>query len=134
MAVASEVMSCSFCGKSQHVVSKLIAGPAVFICNECVGLCLEILDEELNIGEVVDKIAKTRTASSEPPQIKDPDGLSDDELLAEVVRIHRSHENVDRTVAEVVQKLRTRGLSWSRIGEALGMTKQSAWERFSGED
>jgi hypothetical protein len=134
VAVASELMSCSFCGKTQDTVSKLIAGPAVFICNECVGLCVEILDEELNLGEVIDKIVKNRAASSEPPQIKDPDSLSDDDLLAEVVRIHRSHENVDRTVSEVVQKLRTRGLSWSRIGESLGMTKQSAWERFSGED
>lgn len=134
MAVAGDVMSCSFCGKSQHSVSKLIAGPAVFICNECVALCVEILDEEMNIGEVIDRAARSRAASSEPAQINDPDGLSDDDLLAEVVRIHRSHDKVDRTVSEVVQKLRTRGVSWSRIGEALGMTKQSAWERFSGED
>lgn len=134
MSVASQLSSCSFCGKSQDTVSKLIAGPAVFICNECVGLCVEILDEELNIGEVIDKIARSRGSSKEPPQINDPDSLSDEDLLAEVVRIHRSHENVDRTVSEVVQKLRIRGLSWSRIGEALGMTKQSAWERFSGED
>lgn len=34
---------CSFCGKSQHEVTKLIAGPAVFICNECVSLCNEII-------------------------------------------------------------------------------------------
>ena len=134
MAVASEVLNCSFCGKSQHSVSKLIAGPAVFICNECVALCVDILDEEMNIGEVIDKIARSQAVASEPPQINDPDSLSDDELLAEVVRIHRSHDKVDRTVSEVVQKLRARGLSWSRIGEALGMTKQSAWERFSGED
>jgi hypothetical protein len=33
---------CTFCGKSQHEVRKLVAGPKVFICNECVGLCSEI--------------------------------------------------------------------------------------------
>ncbi|HEX6143932.1 MAG TPA: ClpX C4-type zinc finger protein, partial [Geminicoccaceae bacterium] len=37
---------CSFCGKSQHEVRKLIAGPNVFICNECVELCSEIIREE----------------------------------------------------------------------------------------
>src|SRR3569832_1734849 len=37
---------CSFCGKSQHEVRKLIAGPTVFICDECVELCLDIIREE----------------------------------------------------------------------------------------
>jgi len=37
---------CSFCGKSQHEVPKLIAGPSVFICNECVDLCSEIVEEK----------------------------------------------------------------------------------------
>ena len=36
---------CSFCGKQQHEVKKLIAGPAVFICNECVTLCVDIVKE-----------------------------------------------------------------------------------------
>ena len=39
-------LTCSFCGKHQHEVKKLIAGPAVFICNECVGLCLDIIKGE----------------------------------------------------------------------------------------
>ena len=37
---------CSFCGKSQHEVRKLIAGPTVFICDECVELCMDIVGEE----------------------------------------------------------------------------------------
>ena len=37
---------CSFCGKSQNEVRKLIAGPTVFICDECVELCLDIIGEE----------------------------------------------------------------------------------------
>ena len=37
---------CSFCGKSQHEVRKLIAGPTVFICDECVELCMYIIREE----------------------------------------------------------------------------------------
>lgn len=39
---------CSFCGKSQHEVKKLIAGPSVYICNECVDLCQDIVKDELN--------------------------------------------------------------------------------------
>lgn len=45
-----EMLKCSFCGKSQKQVRKLIAGPGVYICNECVDLCNEIIEEEL--GEV----------------------------------------------------------------------------------
>ena len=37
---------CSFCGKSQHETKKLIAGPTVFICDECVDICVEIIKEE----------------------------------------------------------------------------------------
>jgi len=40
------VLHCSFCGKSQDEVRKLIAGPTVYICDECIGLCNEIIAEE----------------------------------------------------------------------------------------
>ena len=40
-------LKCSFCGKPQHKVRKLIAGPGVYICDECIGVCMSILDEEL---------------------------------------------------------------------------------------
>ena len=43
-------LKCSFCGKSQDQVRKLIAGPGVYICDECIDLCNEILDEELVEG------------------------------------------------------------------------------------
>ena len=43
-------LKCSFCGKAQEIVDKFIAGPGVYICNECVDLCNEILDEELFKG------------------------------------------------------------------------------------
>ncbi len=40
-------VTCSFCGKSQDQVKKIVAGPGVYICNECIDLCKEIIDEEL---------------------------------------------------------------------------------------
>ncbi len=44
---SNKILYCSFCGKSQHEVRKLIAGPSVFICDECVELCNDIIREEL---------------------------------------------------------------------------------------
>jgi len=46
----SKLLYCSFCGKSQHEVRKLIAGPSVFICDECVELCNDIIREEVSEG------------------------------------------------------------------------------------
>src|SRR5215475_8980064 len=44
---AEKVLYCSFCGKSQHEVKKLIAGPSVFICDECIELCNDIIRDEV---------------------------------------------------------------------------------------
>ncbi|WP_316015653.1 ATP-dependent Clp protease ATP-binding subunit ClpX [Roseobacter sp. HKCCA0434] len=49
---SKNTLYCSFCGKSQHEVRKLIAGPTVFICDECVGLCTDIIREETKSGLV----------------------------------------------------------------------------------
>ena len=46
----ADLLKCSFCGKSQKQVKKLIAGPGVYICDECIDLCNEILTEELAEG------------------------------------------------------------------------------------
>ncbi|MCA1975047.1 MAG: hypothetical protein LDL44_19615, partial [Caenispirillum sp.] len=42
-----KLLYCSFCGKSQHEVRKLIAGPSVFICDECIELCNDIIRDEI---------------------------------------------------------------------------------------
>jgi hypothetical protein len=56
--VSVEIEKCSFCGKSARQVRKLISGPDVRICNECVGLCVSILDEE-SIEETPSQTAGT---------------------------------------------------------------------------
>jgi ATP-dependent Clp protease ATP-binding subunit ClpX len=50
----NEQLLCSFCGKSQRQVKKLIAGPGVYICDECIDLCNEIIDEELTTPSSLD--------------------------------------------------------------------------------
>ena len=61
-----KILYCSFCGKSQHEVRKLIAGPSVFICDECVQLCNDIIREELE-----EKAAGTRNHLPKPREIMD---------------------------------------------------------------
>ena len=129
-----EAFCCSFCTKSQFDVVKLVAGPGVLICNECIDLCNQVIAEETKLsGGAAAAVARSSQADA-PPAIKSWDGLSDDELLGEMVRAHAAHQNVDRAVKRHVAALRERGVSWARIGEALAMTRQSAWERFSGEE
>ncbi len=60
-----KLLYCSFCGKSQHEVRKLIAGPSVFICDECVELCNDILREELD-----DRAERGRDELPKPHEIK----------------------------------------------------------------
>ncbi|MPZ61406.1 MAG: ATP-dependent Clp protease ATP-binding subunit ClpX [Propionibacteriales bacterium] len=57
-----DLLKCSFCGKSQKQVKKLIAGPGVYICDECIDLCNEIIEEELSEGSEVgfDELPKPR--------------------------------------------------------------------------
>ena len=107
---------CSFCTKDKDAIAKLIAGPGVYICNECVGLCDLILADEPAPGFV---------SWNEYP---------DDEMLASLAKIQAAVSQADAAVHDHVAVLRDRGISWTRIGKALGVSKQAAWERFSGED
>ena len=61
---SSKILYCSFCGKSQHEVRKLIAGPSVFICDECVELCNDIIREELE-----EKAQSARSSLPKPREI-----------------------------------------------------------------
>src|SRR5207253_2550255 len=110
-------LHCSFCGNSHEVVDKLIAGPGVYICNQCVDLCNDIIGDELG--------------GSATLQVHDE---SVEAALARAASLHRSRQQVDREVAVAVRQLRARGVTWTRSGEAFGMTRQSAWERYSGEE
>ncbi len=112
----SGTLYCSFCGKDKDSVAKLVAGPGVYICSECIDLCTEIL------------------ATEGPPAINPRHELSDDELLASVARAQAAAPQIDAAMRDYIGLLRARGISWTRIGSALGVSKQAAWERFSGED
>ena len=65
---SEKVLYCSFCGKSQHEVKKLIAGPSVFICDECIELCNDIIRDEVPADAPGSKVAKSDLPT--PSEIK----------------------------------------------------------------
>ncbi len=110
---------CSFCIKPTTEVTTMVAGPGVFICDVCVSICVDLIANKPEI----------------PHGFSDWEGtLTDDGLLATLPQIAAAGEQAGRRMALMVAKARTRGITWTRIGAALGMTRQSAWERFSGEE
>jgi ATP-dependent Clp protease ATP-binding subunit ClpX len=111
--------NCSFCRKPDTAVATLVAGPGVFICGECVQLCAEIIRAK---PAVVPRIAPW-----EHP-------MTDEELLAHLPRVASAAAQVEANVRGWVSQARRRGISWARIGKALNMTRQSAWERFRNGD
>jgi hypothetical protein len=106
-------LKCSFCGRNETQVGRLIAGPKVFICDTCIRVCSEILD-----------------ASPESVHRND---ASDAAMLAALVPALASVEATRKVLNAQVAALRERGVSWEAIGQALGVTRQAAWERFSRE-
>jgi hypothetical protein len=122
MAVAEEISTaivCSFCLKPTSDVGTMVAGPGVYICNECVLLCVLLIDNK----------------PEDMPDVATQDNQMPDEVLLSLLpKIAAAGAQVDRRLSLYVTKARARGITWTRIGAALGMTRQSAWERFSGEE
>jgi len=113
------VAACSFCLKPKTAVRRLVAGPGVYICDECVALCAQLVDGPANPAP---QLAAWEHATSV------------DEVLWNLPRIAAAGAQVEQQLAGWVRRARELGATWARIGEALGMTRQSAWERFSGEE
>jgi hypothetical protein len=112
-------VACSFCLKPTEEVASMVAGPGVFICDTCVSACVQIIagqPREPGSADIWDR------------------QLADEDLLAHLPKVAVTAAQVDQQLKSWVGKARARGITWTRIGAALGMTRQSAWERFSGEE
>src|SRR6266566_980668 len=79
---SKNTLYCSFCGKSQHEVRKLIAGPTVFICDECVELCMEIIREENKTS-----FMKSREGVPSPSEIF--------KVLDDYVAVHNHYKRIN---------------------------------------
>ena len=91
---SKNTLFCSFCGKSQHEVRKLIAGPTVFICDECVELCMDIIREENKV------ISSPKTSNLETPKelyklLNDYVIGQDDAKKILSVAVHNHYKRID---------------------------------------
>ncbi len=93
---SKNTLYCSFCGKSQHEVRKLIAGPNVFVCNECVELCMDIIREETKT-----QMVRTGEGVPTPSEIK---GFLDDYVIGQEaakrvlsVAVHNHYKRLEHT-------------------------------------
>jgi hypothetical protein len=110
------VLYCSFCLKSERQVAKLVGGPSVYICDACVGACVAILRDH-----------RGRTTAD----FAGWDAYTNEELLSSLAPGVTTLEAVRRDLWAKVAVLRQRAVSWAAIGQALGISRQAAWERFS---
>jgi hypothetical protein len=129
--------ACSFCLKPNTEVEKLVAGPGVYICNQCVDLCVQVIavpPEKPKPG--ADSPEHDASAGhGDAPQV-DPWTRIDEvgKALELLPRMAAVSGQIEENLTQLVRRARVLGATWAKIGEALGMTRQSAWERFSGEE
>lgn len=107
---------CSFCLRSRQEVGRLVAAPGVGICRGCAATAVSRFEE----------------AGPEPAEYSTGpwDTFDDRELLEQLPRVAQAREDVEEHLRHWVAAARRRGLSWANIGASLGMSRQSAWERF----
>jgi ATP-dependent Clp protease ATP-binding subunit ClpX len=114
-ALSGKTLYCSFCFKSQRQVRTLVSGPAgIFICDECVELCNEV---------VAGRPRGVAKSSMED--------VPTERLLERLSAIDETLQGKSNQLQQVVEILRSREVSWAVVGAALGISRQSAWERFS---
>ncbi len=108
----TKLLRCSFCNKSEKELSRLLGGPKVHICDECVGACNKILE-------------------ATPVNFKGWKDMSEQELLGGL-KVANATVDATRTVLQsYIDELRRRAVSWQKVGDTLGVSRQAAWERFS---
>jgi len=108
-----KLLYCSFCGKSQHEVRKLIAGPSVFVCDECVELCNDIIREELE-----DRAERARDKLPKPSEIK--------KVLDEyVIGQERAKKTLAVAVYNHYKRLQTRGGTAGRAKDDVEISKSN---------
>ncbi|GAA1357119.1 ClpX C4-type zinc finger protein [Arthrobacter rhombi] len=107
---------CSFCLRPRDETGWLVGAPSASICRSCSESALELL----------------RSAPPEPVDFPGApwDRLTERELLAQLPRVAHARDDVEHHLRTWVNAARRRGISWAAIGESLGMSRQSAWERF----
>jgi hypothetical protein len=118
------VACCTFCLKPNTEVKRLVAGPAVFICDGCVDLCCQLVNE----------VPEGGVGAGSPRLLPWEQTDSLDAALANLPNVSSAQAQVEASLLGWVRRARALGGTWAQIGEALGITRQSAWERFAPDD
>lgn len=113
------ITSCSFCGKPNTEVERIVAGPGVFICNECIELARVVVEDA---ARATPEESRRRRAAYEDP--------STEELLTVLPALVKSADRVEAELATSVNRLRARGASWHTIANAAGLSVEGTRHRF----
>ncbi|MGP9489321.1 hypothetical protein CQ019_05625 [Arthrobacter sp. MYb229] len=116
IASADQPFMCSFCLRSREETGVLVGAPAVGICRQCA---------EAALGLFHKADPEAHSIARAPWDI-----LNDADLLRQLPRVAKARDDVEGHLRNWVSAARVRKLSWASIGESLGMSRQSAWERF----
>lgn len=99
-----------------------MVSPLAAICGACAANASQLIEE-----------AERATPAAAAPHQAPWASLTDEELLGRLPDVAGAGRQVEQHLATWVRAARDRGISWARVGEALGMTRQSAWERFKSQ-
>ena len=112
LGLDKKALKCSFCGKTERDVARLIGGPRVHICDGCIGTCNRILE-------------------ATPSSFAGWNKMTDDQLLDGLKTSEATVEATRAVLQAQIEELKRRNVSWKAIGKALGVSRQAAWERFT---
>jgi hypothetical protein len=116
MSATETLVSCSFCGKNQKMVKKLIAGPGVYICDECIALCDDILAGEAG------------HESQPAPSLED---APVEHLLTILAGMATTARSFEANLSRWVKRLHARGASLDALATAVGVSGDEVRQRFS---
>ncbi|HCM95299.1 MULTISPECIES: ClpX C4-type zinc finger protein [Glutamicibacter] len=116
IASADQPFMCSFCLRPREETGALVGAPAVGICQKCTEAAVVLFQNSV--------------PESDTKQRAPWDALNNEELLRQLPKVAKARDDVENHLRTWVGAARNRKISWASIGESLGMSRQSAWERF----
>jgi hypothetical protein len=113
------IASCSFCGKTHHQVTRIVAGPGVYICNECVALSAAVIADAAETTPEESRSQRDQYFHRPP-----------DQILALLPALIRSSARIEAELSAWIARLRELGTDWAVIARALGFSIEATRQRF----